>query len=106
TANASSTARNRRSWAPTPATCLPRPATPARRSRRSWQKESSADPLPRPVRARLRPVAAELHRAPARGAVLRVVVERPAAVVVAAALEPGPASVQHGQERHGEDAAD
>ena len=39
------------------------------------------------VGARLRPVAAQLHRAPARRAVSRVVVEGPAAAVVAARLQ-------------------
>src|SRR5207245_1906538 len=37
--------------------------------------------VPRAIGARLAAVAAELHRAPARRAVLRVVVERPAAAV-------------------------
>src|SRR5579884_1127378 len=50
-----------------------------------------------PVRARLAPVAAELHRAPRRRAVRRVVVEAPAAV--AARLQPPPAAVEHRHER-------
>ena len=53
------------------------------------------------VGARLRAVAAELHRAPGGGAVRRVVVERP--VAVATGLEPRPAAVEHRAERAGDD---
>ena len=46
--------------------------------------------LPAPVARRLRAVAADRHRAPVGGAVARVVVEDPAARVLAARLEPRP----------------
>ena len=59
-----------------------------------------------PVRLRLRAVAADLHRAPGRRAVLRVVVERPAALVVAAALEAAPGPVGHGREADDEHPSD
>ena len=52
--------------------------------------------LAAPVRARLLPVAAELHRAPGRRSVRRVVVERP--VAVATRLQPLPGPVEHRRE--------
>src|SRR5438105_11306027 len=49
--------------------------------------------MARPVRARLRPVPANRHRAPRRRAVLRAVVERPLARVLATCLEAGPGAL-------------
>src|ERR1700716_2594111 len=46
-----------------------------------------------PERARLGPVAAHRHGAPGAGPVARVVVERPPARLVAAALQPRPRAV-------------
>src|SRR5262245_53070137 len=59
--------------------------------------------VPGAVGPRLRAVAAELHRAPARRSVLGVVVKRPAAVVVPARLEPLPGPVLHRCEGDGDD---
>ena len=59
-----------------------------------------------PVRACLVPVAADLHRAPGSGQVLRPVVERPVAAVVAAGLEPPPGAVQHRGVRRRQDPAE
>ena len=63
---------------------------------------ASTGGLAAPVRARLLPVAAKLHRAPGCRSVRRVVVERP--VAVAARLEPLPAAVEHRSEGEGDDA--
>src|SRR6478609_6190147 len=57
-----------------------------------------------PIRARLRAVAAKLHRAPSPRSVRRLVVERPAAM--AACLEPGPRAVEHRAEGDLDDAVE
>src|SRR5262249_28333967 len=73
-------------------------AKPARRARsRRTRARLQGGALALPVRARLSPVAPELHRAPRARAVRRFVVERPPAV--AARLQPPPAPVDHRAER-------
>ena len=63
----------------------------ARRSRRS-------SGVPAAVRLRLRPVAADRHRAPGARAVARAVVERPLADLAAAGFQTPPAAVGHRRE--------
>src|SRR5262249_60695635 len=61
---------------------------PARASAVNWSSGGAV--CTAAVGARLRAVPADLHRAPGGRPVARVVVERPAASHVAAALEPWP----------------
>ena len=63
---------------------------PCRRRGRRRRAPPSCGGPPAPVAGRLRAVAADRHRAPVGGAVARLVVEDPAARVLAACLEPRP----------------
>ena len=92
----------------------PRHRTPAR-GREADRRSSPASPrtvgavtpaLPVAVARRLDPVAAHRHRAPAAGAVLRAVVEDPAADVPRTGLEPRPGAVGHGRVDDADDPAE
>ncbi len=92
----------RRRFRPPPAQAARRPSPAAHAQagpgRRSAGRCSHCAPPSRPVGAGLLAVAAELHRAPAAGAVLRVVVEGPLAV--ATDLQPRPGPVEHRRQCH------
>ena len=65
-----------------------------RARRRTGSRSPRTCLVPAAVRARLLPATADLHRAPARRAVARAVVEEPAARLLAARLQPLPDAVR------------
>ena len=78
-----------------PGTIPVRPQAPARARRRERERSGGASVAAAVGPAVLGPVAADGHRAPAPRLVARRVVERPAAAVLGAHLEPPPGAVAH-----------